>query len=172
MFLLVVAAVVAFLSTLLLKDGARSPSSASSEMIEVHVAGAVQVPGTVVIPRLSTLSDLLQELTLLPDADSKSLDLHRKLRRGVSIEIPFKKLVTVYLQGDPATAGAVVLPDGATYRDLTEQLSLRFALEYQRFPYPDRCLEDQQIVWVGKSRGSLVDKTMNPQENQLPVDWI
>ena len=57
----------------------------------LYVQGAVIEPGPVIVPKGTTLDQLLQKITLAPDADIDKLKSSKKLRDRQIIDIPFKK---------------------------------------------------------------------------------
>src|SRR5262249_14284257 len=59
--------------------------------IEVFVEGAVEVPRRLVVNRGTTVQEVLEQVTLLPEADVAKLKGAAKVRRGQHIRVPEKK---------------------------------------------------------------------------------
>lgn len=57
----------------------------------LYVQGAVIQPGPIIVPKGTTLGQLLQKITLAPDADTSKLKNSKKLRDHQTIDIPFMK---------------------------------------------------------------------------------
>src|SRR5690349_9260350 len=64
------------------------PHYLAEQEIEVFVEGAVERPGIYRLAKGAKLQDLLEQLTLAPDADRTKIKILRKLHQGQVIKIP------------------------------------------------------------------------------------
>ncbi len=96
--ILVILSVLAVLTliTRLTDDGAMPttrdpPHYVVDQRIEVFVEGAVEKPMRLVVIRGALIEEVLQQVQLLPEADTSKLKLKSKVRRGQHIRVPAKK---------------------------------------------------------------------------------
>jgi len=95
-----------------------------AKYFEVTIKGAVQFPGTYVLPKGADMARLLQRARPHPEADVKSLCDGSKLRDGQVVNVRKKAMITVYLQGAVANPGALRLSKGAKMGDLRKKALL------------------------------------------------
>src|SRR5262249_26258947 len=59
--------------------------------IEVFVDGAVERPGRLIVNKGTKVKELLDQVGLLPEANTSKLKLEAKVRRGQHLRVPAKK---------------------------------------------------------------------------------
>jgi hypothetical protein len=62
-----------------------APHWVASQMVEVSIRGAVDAPGTYLLPQGAKVSDLLQIAKPIPQANLKRLDIDAPIRNGQQI---------------------------------------------------------------------------------------
>jgi len=87
-------------------------------MIEIHVQGAVEHPGLYVFSSGISLEKILEQVKLLPHADTDRLKLLKKYTKSAAITIPRIKTLTIYLEGAVNQTGAFEVKPGTRLKDL------------------------------------------------------
>lgn len=98
----------------IVRPGAGNPPP----LLSIQVDGAVASPGSYVLPKGSCLSDLIQQLTLLPNANLEAINPKSRFYRSKKIWIPYKGQVAVTLKGAVKSPGRYLFPENTRVRDL------------------------------------------------------
>ncbi len=91
---------------------------------EVHITfkGAVSTPKTFKVKQGTKLSEVIEKVGVREGADLSSLQMGRALKNDQVIDIPAKKMITVFLEGDVSFRGAFIIDAGSTLNDLYDKL--------------------------------------------------
>lgn len=86
--------------------------------IEIMVKGAVVFPGIYCVPSSASMKDVIMLAKATPETDLRRFQSDRPIKRGRSINVPTRKMVTVHLKGAVKVPGTVTLPKGSSLEDL------------------------------------------------------
>lgn len=91
---------------------------------EIHITldGAVATPKTVKVKQGTKLTEIIEEVDFLDEADLSSVDFEKPRKHDQIIVIPSKKMMTVFLEGDVSPKGAYTLETDSSLSDLYHQL--------------------------------------------------
>lgn len=124
-----------------------TPGYLKSRYFEVTVKGAVQFPGTYVLPKGTDMKRLLQRAKAHPEADIDSLLEGSKLYDGQVVKVKKRAMITVYLQGAVENPGGYRLPKGSRAKELKKVARLLEGAD----PAPlltKKKLKDGQVVAI------------------------
>ena len=124
-----------------------TPGYRASQYIEVKVQGAVEAPGTYVLPKGADLTRLLELSRPRIEADLKSLLRHSQLRQGQVIKVRKRPFITVYLEGAVEQPGAIRVPKGITMQDLLVQCPLKENADSSLFK-KKRVLKNKETIFI------------------------
>ena len=91
--------------------------------VQVKIEGAVAHPGFYTVPKESTVQQVLEKASLLPEADTNRLKLHQRVRDGQKIKVPRQATIIVYIEGAVENPRAIEMPKGAIVQDLIEKIA-------------------------------------------------
>lgn len=100
------------------KDRLAPVFAVSRGKIEVLIKGAVAYPGVYCLPSDILMKDVLMLAELLPDADLRRYNLDRPIKRGRTINVPARLMITVHLKGAVKTPRAISVPKGSRLEEL------------------------------------------------------
>lgn len=86
--------------------------------IEVLVKGAVIHPGIYCVPSMTTLAEVLIIAQVAPEADLRRYQLDNPIKRGRSINIPSREMITIDIKGAVKNPTKVTVPKGSKLEDL------------------------------------------------------
>jgi hypothetical protein len=99
---------------------AENPHWPTSQTVEVIVKGAVETPGTYVVPKGTTVEQLLSQVNLLTVADTRKLHLDAAVKGGQTINIPERAMIEITLDGAVTNPGPLKVPKGTKRMDLSQ----------------------------------------------------
>lgn len=94
------------------------PHFIAPQEIEITVEGAVENPGIHQLKKGARVKDALLAAKTLPEADISKLKLESKLRDGRVIKVPYKAMITIYLQGAVEVEGVLKVKKGTRLNEL------------------------------------------------------
>lgn len=86
--------------------------------IEILIKGAVDHPGTYVVPSLITLDEVLRLAQVKPEADLRRFQLDRPIKRGRTLNIPTREMISIELNGVFNPPKKITVPKGSKVEDL------------------------------------------------------
>jgi hypothetical protein len=86
--------------------------------IRVSIQGAVKNPGTYTFKKGATWGDILALAAPLLEADLRKIKMERKLKHEQTIQVRFKSMLTIYVEGAVVEPGAIEVPEGTQLKDL------------------------------------------------------
>jgi len=139
-------------------DHLNSPHHLISQEISIWIEGAVDKPGSYQVKRGATLQDVLALVKVKDDADLRRLKFHKKVRNGQVIKIPQIALITIFLEGEVETPGAVILPKGSILSDLIPRVKFHAEADVKKLNKKRR-LKDGETICISKKK---IKKRVSP----------
>ncbi|MDP1880670.1 MAG: SLBB domain-containing protein [Parachlamydiaceae bacterium] len=93
-------------------------------ILTVTISGAVEFPGAYDLPIKSTIQDLLNKVKPLPEANLSKVKQKSKLKNLQQIQIPYKKWLTIIIEGAIENPGPFQILEGTRYPDLIKLLNV------------------------------------------------
>jgi hypothetical protein len=118
------------------------------ETISVHVAGAVQVDASILLPPAATVIDALVRVNFSEWTDIESLHLDEKLEAGQLLIVPKLNCLSVMVKGAVSKEGIVLLPEGMRFWELEQHLDLAPTADRKFFRRKKRLLKEGETIVV------------------------
>lgn len=123
-------------------------STSSQPLICVHIVGAVEKEQDLNLPHGASIADALSHIALSDDAAVEKMAYDAPLRQNQILIVPKKKCVSVFVKGAVVKAGLVVLPEGATFRDLALRINVQENADIKSLKRKKRRLKDGEVITI------------------------
>lgn len=149
------AAVAVFISILLFigitnlwvnqRDSQLTVPLAPNDEVFVTLQGAVSKPGSYKVKKGEKLGSVIGLSEPHESADLSKIELNKSLRYDRIIEIPNKKMITLYLEGYVKPRGAIQMEAGATLHQLYEKIEI-LKNESDYLKHNNRPLHHEEVI--------------------------
>jgi SLBB domain len=122
--------------------------------IIVKVEGAVQNPGFYQMRKGNKIKDILQKVTLSPEADLRKVKTEMKLRNGQIVKIPHKSMFTIFLKGAVESPGPLLVEKETKLEDLMHLIRFQDQANLSKLKRKRR-LKDKEIIYIPSNKDLL-----------------
>ncbi len=127
------------------------PHFLTNPFIEVVVEGAISPsPTHLKVKKNISFGGILEQVTLLPEADIRKLKKKSKVRKSQTIKIPFRPMITVTLEGAVDTPKTIRLPKGSFVEDLLQIVSFQEGADIEKLRRKRRLTDGEKIYISSK----------------------
>ncbi|MEI6242740.1 MAG: hypothetical protein WCP39_04970 [Chlamydiota bacterium] len=149
--LFVTLAIIANVSSERARESIETYQKTESKKIFVHIAGAVECPGTYEMEGLEKLKIFVEKARPLPEADLTSLDLESRVEEAFSVFIPCKGWIQVRVKGAVKEAKTIRLRVQSKISDLLSYIECTEETD-RRFFRKKKALKDGEEVEIPKKK--------------------
>jgi hypothetical protein len=112
------------------------PKSAFShfevKQVSIHVVGAAS-ECTLLVPSGASVDDILQQISLLPEADLLEIDGSRKIVSDITLVVPFIDVLTLYVTGAVRQPQVLLFPSPTSASAILQKIQLSENADRSRF---------------------------------------